>query len=106
MLQNSQAGSFAAEDGVVKGFTPAQNITEYSPPLPPPPTQILMMFVCLLAKFAYIQELYYFLYELTDLSQCISLKAIGKDSYETAPQGGSFPLLSFQSERKNVNKTG
>jgi len=58
----------------------------------------MLMFVCLLGKFACIQELF-FLYELTDLSRCISPKAIGKVSYDM--YSTSFPTWNRLSLHQN-----
>ena len=85
-LQNSQGGRIAAEHGVVRAkgswvtlATLPQKIRLLPPPSPTTTTQKLML-VCLLGKFACTDELH----KLSDLFHCLSLKAIGMASYETA----------------------
>ena len=115
-----------AKDSWVTSDTPAQK-----PRLNPPPPPLLtttqkLLLVCLVGKFVFFKNI--FLFVRTDLSHCISLKAVLEVSYETtllpletifwvdpknlsthkyvssSSLGVSFPVLSFQSGNKNVNK--
>ena len=84
-LQDPQGSRIAAEHGVVKAkgsWVTLNNPAKKTHRVLPPPTQRLMsMLVCLLDQICRHSRTFLFLYELTDLSHCISLKAIVKVSY-------------------------
>ena len=102
--------------------TPAQNVIEHSPSPPHPEVDVDVGLPT--GKICMHSRTFFFLYELTDLSHCFSIKAIVKVSYEptllfqcgttfsvnvvkcvpTRSQGVPFPLFSFKSGSKNVNK--